>query len=97
MPRAESPVSRVAHPVARVLVGLVLTPHLAGRTRADLSLPRASRTPSRLGQSALFVYGDGASADERTRGIVSLGTLCHLLTTHPLKTRTPLVVAARDR
>ena len=59
MPRAESPVSRVAHPVARVLVGLVLTPaprpHLAGRTRTDLSLPRASRTPSRLGQSALFV------------------------------------------
>ena len=54
MPRAESPVSRVAHPVARVLVGLVLTPHLAGRTRADLSLPRASRTPSRLGQSALL-------------------------------------------
>ena len=54
MPRAESPVSRVAHPVARMLVGLVLTPHLAGRTRADLSLPRASRTPSRLGQSALL-------------------------------------------
>ena len=54
MPCAASHVSRVAYPVARVLVELVLTPHLAGRTRTDLSLPRASRTPSRLFESALL-------------------------------------------